>query len=104
MPALLRILAEQPGKRPPERRHEFILYVLMYHNIIRGNACLSGIEALAPRDALRSDLYISIFVNDTRAFAPEFKHDRCKIPGCSGHHDASECRAPCKENHIPSFC
>ena len=61
----------------------------MYHEIIRGNACLSGIEALAPRDALRSDFDIGILVNDARALTPEFEHDRRKIPGGRCHHDAS---------------
>ena len=75
----------------------------MKHKIVRGNAGLSGIEALAPGHPFRCSPDVSILINDTRALASELEYDRRQILGSRCHHQTSQRRASGKEYHIPTL-
>ena len=75
----------------------------MEHQVVRSDAGLSRVEALAPGYALGGDLDVSVPVHDARTLPAEFQHDRREVPGGGFHHLPSETRASCEEDQIPAF-
>ena len=59
---------------------------LFDHQIIRGNAGLTGVEHLAEGDAPRGEREVRCFVDDDWALAAELKRHRGE-PLCGGFHD-----------------
>lgn len=100
MTAFLRVFAEQRLELAVERGDELVLYRFVYQQIIRRDAGLPGIQALAPCDAPCGDIDFGVAIDDARAFAAEFEYDGSQMPGCGGHDGASERRTAGEEYDV----
>ena len=90
MAARLNIPAVHLLKFLAERLNKLVLAAAVYEQIIGGNACLSGIDCLAPCYAACGYGYVGILVHNAWALSAKFKYYRCQVFGCSSHYLAAK--------------
>ena len=100
VPGIFGTLGIQAGEFLLEGRHEGVFDILVKEQIVRRDAGLAAVEALAPDDAARRYAYVGILIDDTRALPAEFEHQRSKILGLGLHHHAPESGAAREEHQI----
>ena len=90
----------QAGEFPFEGLHEGVLDVLVQEQVVRGNAGLAAVEALAPGDTPGGNGQVRLLVHDTRALAAEFQDHGRQVLRLGLHGNLPEGRAAGQEHKV----
>ena len=97
---LLRAVGVEAGEFLLERLDKGVLDVLVQEQVVRGDAGLAAVEALAPSDAAGGDGQVRVLVDNARALAAEFEDHRRQVLGLRLHSDPAEGRASGQEDEV----
>ena len=100
--AVFRTLRIEAGELLLELFDERVLDVFVKEEVIRGDAGLAAVEALAPCDAAGGDFQVRVFVDNARTLASELQHHRGKILCLSCGNLLCEGRTAGEEDHVPA--
>ena len=100
---VLGILAQQGMDLAEVFIHESAPYLLINQYVVRSNAGLSGIQGLAPGEALRGQLEVGVGRDDAGALPAQFQHHGGQVLGGGLHYETSEGRAAGEEDDVPAL-
>ena len=72
----------------------------MQEEIVRSDACLAAVQALAPGNAAGGDGEVGVLVHDARTLSAQFQHHGREVLGLRRHGYAAQGRAAGKEHQV----
>ena len=89
---------------PLQRIQQILADSALDKNIIRSNACLTGIDIFRPDNSACRNISIGSLVNNTGAFSSEFERHRRQMPGRCRQNKPTDLLASGKKDMIKTMC